>query len=77
MQHLINCTCGQQMVKSVEGRTKIVAKIVVITDDRTFAVCKSCDKEVAVPLILDMPLLKSMSKPTVPPRHFIRDMKKS
>lgn len=61
MNHLINCSCGEVIVKSLGSDTKIRAKILVFKDDSAFAVCKSCDSEVKVPLQLDSGLLKSMA----------------
>lgn len=61
MNHLINCSCGEVIVKSLGTDTKIRAKILVFKDDSAFAVCKSCDSEVKVPLQLDSDLLKSMA----------------
>jgi hypothetical protein len=60
MNHLIHCSCGEVIVKSAVD-TKIRAKILVFKDDGAFAVCKSCDQEIKVPLQIDTDLLKSMS----------------
>jgi len=60
MKHLIHCVCGEVIVKS-SADTKIRAKILVFKDGGAFAVCKSCDQEVKVPLHIDVDLLKSMS----------------
>lgn len=60
MNHLIHCSCGEVIVKSSVD-TKIRAKILVFKDEGAFAVCKSCDQEVKVPLHIDSDLLKSMA----------------
>lgn len=60
MNHLIHCSCGEVIVKSGSD-TKIRSKILVCKDDGAYAVCKSCDAEVKVPLQLDTDLLKSMA----------------
>lgn len=77
MNHLISCTCGQAIVKSIDGKTKILSKVLILSEDgQAVAVCKSCDKEVAVPLNLNEDMLKSMSKPRHVPLY-VRDARKS
>jgi hypothetical protein len=61
MNHLINCSCGEVIVKALGSDTKIRAKILVFKDDAAFAVCKSCHAEVKVPLQINSELLKSMA----------------
>lgn len=75
MNHLISCTCGEVIIKSLDADTKVRAKIVVFRDDQAFAICKACSSEVKIPLRLDTDMLKSMSEQ----RHvrlYIRDMTK-
>lgn len=76
MNHLISCTCGQVIVKSMDGKTKVLAKVLIVGDNGAIAICKSCDKEVSVPLNLDEDMLKSMSKPRHVPLY-VRDARKS
>ncbi len=77
MNHLISCKCGEVIVKSLDADTKIRAKIVVFRDAEAYAVCKSCNTEVKIPLRLDTDMLKSMSqKEPSPVRLYIRNMKK-
>jgi hypothetical protein len=61
MSHLIYCSCGEVIVKAIGSDTKIRAKILVCKEDAAFAVCKSCDSEVQVPLSLNEDMLKSLS----------------
>ncbi len=75
MNHLISCTCGEVIVKSLDADTKVRAKIVVFRDDQAYAVCKACSSEVKIPLRLDTDMLKSMSEHR-PVRLYIRDMTK-
>lgn len=47
----IACACDEIIVKSENGVAKIRAKILVVRDNKVFAVCKSCNTEVQVPLV--------------------------
>jgi len=80
MNHLISCTCGEVILKALDMDTKVRgAKVVVFRDDGAYAVCKSCNSEVKIPLRIDEDMLKSMSSPPVR-RHmplYIREMKKT
>ena len=77
MNHLISCSCGEVIVKSLDADTKIRAKIVVFRGHDAFAVCKACNTEVKIPLRIDTDMLKSMSnEPSRPVRLYIRDMTK-
>lgn len=68
MNHLIHCSCGEVIVKS-GADTKVRSKILVFKDDGAYAVCKSCDREVSVPLQLNADLLKSMASVDVAKSH--------
>jgi hypothetical protein len=46
----LRCTCSEVIVKSRGGDEVIRAKVVIIKEDRVFAVCKSCNTEVELPL---------------------------
>jgi len=72
MNHLIHCQCGEVIVKSLNADTKIRAKIIVLKNNAAFAVCKSCNSEVKVPLLLDENMLKSM---TAKPKLYINSKK--
>ena len=70
MSHLIHCSCGEVIVKAIGSDTKIRAKILVFKEDAAFAVCKSCDSEVQVPLSLNEDMLKSLSSASAEkPKH--------
>lgn len=81
MNHLISCTCGEVIVKSLDADTKVRAKIIVFKEENAFAVCKACSAEIKIPLRLDSDMLKSMTSTVneVPRsvRLFIRDVKSS
>lgn len=61
MEHLLVCRCKQVLVKSINGTTKIRAKIIVFRGNRAFAVCKGCNAELPVPIKLDRADLLSKS----------------
>lgn len=66
-------------MKSMDSCTKVRSvKVVTFKDDQAFAVCKSCDAEVKIPLRLDEDMLKSMTESETPRvRLYIRTMKSS
>ena len=51
MRHL-ECSCGEVLVKSINGVTKIRNKVLVLKGNQTYAVCKGCGAEHPVPLKL-------------------------
>lgn len=53
MNHLLTCKCGEVVVKSANGTTKIRNKMLVIKGNRSFAVCKGCGAEILVPIKLE------------------------
>lgn len=58
----INCKCGELIVKAInEDNMKVRSKIIVFKGNAAYAVCKSCDQEVKVPLQVDSNMLKSLS----------------
>jgi hypothetical protein len=72
MDHLFTCSCGEVLVKSSEGVTKIRNKILVFRGDKAFAVCPGCGAENQVPVQLDnVELAKSRQ-----PKLFLRDKPK-
>jgi len=48
------------VVKSVDGEVKVRAKVILVRDDVTFAVCKGCGEELEIPLKFDEKLAKSL-----------------
>lgn len=53
----ITCSCGDQIVKSnLDGVTKVRSKVMIIKDDSIFAVCKSCNLEVKIPVKVQLDL---------------------
>lgn len=69
MQRLLTCRCGEVIVKSANDKTKIHNKVIVFSDDRAFAVCKSCGAEIEVPMQLNKAELESGNRR---PRLFLR-----
>jgi hypothetical protein len=63
MEHLLIChECDQVVVKSIDGITKVRAKILVFRDGNAYAVCKGCNRELQVPIKLDQSGLIVKSK---------------
>lgn len=78
MNHVVTCSCGEVIVKALNNDTKIRSKIVVFREEGAFAVCKSCNAEVQIPIKLDEVMLKSMStQSTSSVRLYIRNMSKT
>lgn len=46
----IVCSCDEIIVKSDRGVTKIRSKILLLRDNKAFAVCKGCGTEVQIPI---------------------------
>lgn len=62
MIRFLACTkCHEVVVKGIGTEIKVRAKVLVVRDGSTFAVCKGCGSELAVPLRFDEGLAKSMS----------------
>lgn len=51
----IVCRCSEIILKSESSVAKIRSKIMIMRDDGVYAVCKSCNAEVAVPLVRVIP----------------------
>jgi len=50
----IVCRCNEIVMKSTnDGVAKIRSKILLLRDNKAYAVCKSCNQEVQVPLTID------------------------
>jgi hypothetical protein len=73
MDHLLVCRCGEVMVKSSNGTTKIRAKIFVFRDGESYAVCKGCNREVQAPVRLDQSEVSSLLAKSRLPKLFLRD----
>lgn len=46
----IICPCNEIIMKSDNGTEKIRSKILLLKEGKAYAVCKSCNREVEVPL---------------------------
>jgi hypothetical protein len=70
MDHLLSCSCGEVVLKSANGTTKIRNKIIVFRGDEAIAICKGCNAEHKIPVCLDrVKLIKSL---THRPRLYVR-----
>lgn len=56
------CPCGEVVLRDNGHETKIRSKVLVVKGQNTYAVCKSCNTDVLVPLVLDQghALMKSL-----------------
>jgi hypothetical protein len=53
VEHLLACSCGEVLVKSANGTTKIRGKVLLFRDGKGYVVCKGCGAEQAVPVQLN------------------------
>lgn len=53
----IICPCSEPMSKSVEGVSKIRAKLLIIKGNQVYGVCRECSYEVALPLKIDIGMM--------------------
>lgn len=69
IDHLLICSCGEVLIKSTRGSTKLRSKILIFRDGEAIAVCKGCGAELPAPIKLDKVdlLLKSKN-----PRLFVK-----
>lgn len=59
--------CHELVIKSVGGELKLRTKIILISEDQgARAVCKGCNTEIPIPLILDTDMVKSIAKGNSP-----------
>lgn len=72
MDHLLTCKCGEVVVKSANGTTKIRNKMMVFKGGQSYAVCKGCGTEIAVPVTLEATEISENGRQ---PRLFLRDRK--
>jgi uncharacterized protein YbaR (Trm112 family) len=62
-QYLLNCPkCHEVILKSNETEAKVRGKCIVLKKGQAFSVCKRCDTEVQIPLMLDDVLVKSLKR---------------
>lgn len=73
MDHLFACSCGEVLVKSSPGVTKIRNKILIFRDGQAYAICPRCSQENSVPVQLNE---TEMAKSLKQPRLFLRDLKR-
>ena len=63
MDYLLGCPkCNDVILKSSGENTKIRGKMLVFKGGSAYSVCKKCDTEVKVPLLLDQDVVKSLKK---------------
>lgn len=59
--------CHEMVIKSVGGELKLRTKIILISEEGgARAVCKGCNTEIPIPLVLDTEMVKSMAKGNTP-----------
>jgi RNase P subunit RPR2 len=68
MDHLLACKCGEVLVKSLNGTTKLRGKVLIFKGDRGFMVCKGCGAEHPVPVHLSQADIQALSRK---PRLFV------
>lgn len=72
MDNALCCTkCGEVVIKSMGTSTKIRAKVLVVRDDQTIAICKGCGVEIPVPLKMDESMAKALER-TAKLRLYVR-----
>lgn len=63
MSSFLACTkCHEIVVKGMGSEIKVRAKVLLVRDSHTYAVCKGCGSELEVPLRFDEQMAKSLSK---------------
>ena len=63
MSYVLTCNCGEVVVKSMDGITKLRSKILVFKGAEAFLVCKGCGFEHPVPLYFNSLELKKSKNP--------------
>ena len=53
MDHLSICGCGEILMKSNNGTTRLRSKILIFKSGKAYAVCKKCGLELSVPVSLN------------------------
>ena len=65
MNCVLTCSCGEILVKSINGTTKVRSKILKFNaNGMGLAVCKGCGQEREVPVRLDTGSLLMKAQPT-------------
>lgn len=60
MACLLECECGEFIVKEYGDETKIRGKLLIVKSNKAFSVCNGCGAEVEVPLELNQSVIKSL-----------------
>ena len=61
--YLLCSDCHNVILKSSKtGGFKVCAKVILVQNDKAFAVCKGCSAEIPVPLVYDESIAKSLGK---------------
>lgn len=69
----LSCTkCDATVIKSVNGELKIRSKVIVVRNGQTHAICKGCDSELRIPLVVDEGLFKSLANQKEEPRLYLK-----
>lgn len=55
--------CSEIVVKSLRGEVKLRGKVVILRDNHCVVVCKGCNTEVAIPLVVDQEALTKSLAP--------------
>ena len=70
--NFLSCTvCNEVIIKGFNKEVKIRAKVILVKENNTFAVCKGCDSEILLPLVYDLELAKSMAT-SCKPKLFLK-----
>lgn len=48
------CRCSSVIVKSIDNSYKIRSKVIIVKGNQAFAICKDCNSEVSIPIIMDL-----------------------
>jgi len=63
VEHLLACSCGEVLVKSINGTTKVRGKVLLFRGGKGYVVCKGCGAEKLVPIVLNNDGLPSSKVP--------------
>lgn len=73
MDNLLTCNCGEILVKSMDGTTKLRGKIFLFRGDQGYVVCKGCGAEREVPATLSQDQMQMLSRS---PKLFVSGSRK-
>ncbi len=65
MDPVLTCRCGEVLIKSVNGTTKVRGKIIIFREGKGFSVCKGCGVEQPIPLTLNEDALQLPARPAL------------